>query len=143
MDEHSNEWISWRWHLWHKCIQNVLHLLSLRAYRTISLWPPSWFIHHDALPWAHHALLTWSLCTTSLLSQKFKIASIWTILISKWCFSPFFTLAIPWHNVEQMGLTHLPPLSSIQNLFQPKIWPLMPKSWSKVFPLVIITFYLM
>jgi hypothetical protein len=59
------------------------------------------------------------------LSHKFGIISIWTILLSRWCFSPFFTFIIPWNNVELAGLTHLPPLSYVQNFFQPRKWLLV------------------
>jgi hypothetical protein len=41
----------------HKCAQNDPHPLSFQTSRTFFLWPPLWFVPHNAMPWAHHALL--------------------------------------------------------------------------------------
>jgi len=67
------------------------------------------------VPFHQHIMFffAWSLYTISLLAHKFKIASIWTTFLSRWCLLPFSTFSIPWNNVEQVGLAHRPTLSSI------------------------------
>jgi hypothetical protein len=46
------------------CEHNFLHLPSFLAKRKSSLANPLLFSHHDVLPWAIHALLTWPSCPT-------------------------------------------------------------------------------
>jgi hypothetical protein len=48
------------------------------------------FFHHDVLLWAIHALLAWPSCATFLLAHRLMIASILTICLKRWSYSPSF-----------------------------------------------------
>jgi hypothetical protein len=101
--------------------------------RIFFLWPLLWFVPHSALTWACHAPLAWFSCTTSLLTHRFGIASIWSILLLRWCLSPFFVYTTFKNGVESMGVARKPPLYYFLGCFPLGRWPLVFESWSRVY----------
>jgi hypothetical protein len=77
----------------HKWAQNVPHPLSSQTNITFFLRPPLWFAPHNALPWACHAPLTWSLYVAFMSTHRFKTISILATFPSRWCLLPFVVLA--------------------------------------------------
>jgi len=70
----------------------------------------------------------------SLLAHRFGTTSILIVFPSRWCLSPLSNLAIFLIILKQNDLTHRPCLFFAHGHFLPWRWPLVLKSWSRVFP---------